>query len=107
VERPKLFVGFGMVLTLLEDQSAVLEDSNARERKLNRQLQKFASITSRLLTGAEVNSLCREIAEAIGETTNFRRSVILLCTDSRGTHLAVKAAWTLRPSPIWKSIAPI
>jgi len=38
------------------------------------QLQKFASITSRLLTGAEVNSLCREIAEAIGETTNFRRS---------------------------------
>ncbi len=85
---PKLFVGFGMVLTLLEDQSAVLEDSNARERKLNRQLQKFASITSRLLTGAEVNSLCHEIAEAISETTNFRRSAILLCTDGRGTHLA-------------------
>lgn len=85
---PKFFVAFGMILTLLEDKSAVLEASNTRERRLNQQMQKFASITSRLLTGAEVNSLCHEIALAITETTNFRRAAIVLCSDGKGFFLS-------------------
>jgi two-component system NtrC family sensor kinase len=85
---PKFFVALGMILTLLEDKSAVLETSNERERRLNQQMQKFAAITSRLLTGAEVNSLCHEIAEAITETTNFRRAAIVLCSDGKGFYLA-------------------
>ena len=85
---PKFFVAFGMILTLLEDKSAVFEAANLREHKLNVQLQKFTSITSRLLTGADVNSLCSEIAKAITETSNFRRVAILLTSDDKGLYLA-------------------
>ena len=85
---PKFFVAFGMILTLLEDKSQVLEITSRREHKLNEQLQKFASITSRLLTGVEVNSLCDEIAHAITETSNFRRAIILLGTDDKGMYMA-------------------
>jgi len=85
---PKFFVAFGMILTILEDKSYVLEVTSLREHKLNEQLQKFASITSRLLTGVEVNSLCDEIAHAITETSNFRRAIILLGTDDKGMYLA-------------------
>ncbi|HET9167250.1 MAG TPA: hypothetical protein VFP11_14720, partial [Candidatus Angelobacter sp.] len=64
---PKFFVAFGMILTLLEDKSEFLRSAGRREQKLNHQLQKFAGITSRLLTGVEVNSVCNEIAAAIRE----------------------------------------
>jgi signal transduction histidine kinase len=85
---PKYFVAFGMILTLLEDKSEYLKTASDRERKLSRQLQKFAGITSRMLTGAEITSLCQEIAISITETSTFRRAVILLSTDSRGIALA-------------------
>ncbi|HWZ44436.1 MAG TPA: HAMP domain-containing sensor histidine kinase [Candidatus Saccharimonadales bacterium] len=87
-DTPKVFVALGMILTLLEDKSAGLEAANLRERRLNEQMQKFASITSRLLTGTEVNSLCHDIAEAITETTNFCRTAIVLGSDGKGFYLA-------------------
>ncbi|HJX84816.1 MAG TPA: HAMP domain-containing sensor histidine kinase, partial [Candidatus Angelobacter sp.] len=85
---PKFFVAFGMILTLLEDKSTVLEDNSQREQKLNLQLQKFASITSRLLTGVEVNRLCDEIAQAITETSTFRRVAITLSADDNSFYVA-------------------
>ncbi|PYP91451.1 MAG: hypothetical protein DMG65_07660 [Candidatus Angelobacter sp. Gp1-AA117] len=85
---PKFFVAFGMILTLLEDKSAMSEAASLREHKLNAQLQKFASVTSRLLTGVEVNSLCPEIAQAIAGTSNFQHVAILLGTDDRKLYLA-------------------
>jgi two-component system NtrC family sensor kinase len=85
---PKFFVAFGMILTLLEDKSGVLEDTNQRERKLNQQLQKFSSITSRLLTGVEITRLAAEIATAITETSTFRRVTITLSADDRSFYLA-------------------
>lgn len=85
---PKFFVAFGMILTLLEDKSAMSEAAGLREHKLNAQLQKFASVTSRLLTGVEVNSLCPEIAQAISETSNFQHVAIMLGTDDRNLYLA-------------------
>ncbi len=85
---PKYLVAFGMILALLEEKSAVLESSREREHKLNEQLQKFAHITSRLLTGVEVNSLCNEIAHAITETSTFQRATILLSTDDRAVFVA-------------------
>src|SRR5579871_477616 len=85
---PKYFVAFGMVLTLLEDKSDVLDAASRHEHKLNEQLQKFASITSRLLTGTEVNSLCNEIAQAITETSTFQRASILLSTDDGSLYVA-------------------
>ena len=90
---PKLFVAFGMILTLLEDKSEFLKSARARESKLNRQLQKFAGITSRLLTGADVNCLCQEIAEAIAETSTFQRALIVLSSEGRSLHLTGHAGF--------------
>jgi two-component system, NtrC family, sensor kinase len=80
---PKFFVALGMILTLLEDKSEFLKSASEREAKLSRQLQKFAGITSRLLTGVEVTSLCHEIAQAVAETSTFRRVLIVLSNDGR------------------------
>src|SRR6476660_8643034 len=85
---PKFFVAFGMILTLLEDKSEFLRSAGRREQKLNHQLQKFAGITSRLLTGVEVNSLCNEITAAISETSTFDRVVIILSHDGRNLYCA-------------------
>ncbi len=80
---PKFFVAFGMILTLLEEKSEFLKSVRQREQQVNRQMQRFAGITSRLLCGVEVNSLCPEIAQAISETSTFRRVAILLSTDGK------------------------
>jgi two-component system, NtrC family, sensor kinase len=90
---PKFFVAFGMILTLLEDKSEFLKSARERERKLNRQLQKFAGITSRLLTGVEVNSLCHEIAHSISETSTFRRVAVVLSTEGMGLFAAGHAGF--------------
>jgi two-component system, NtrC family, sensor kinase len=85
---PKFFVAFGMILTLLEDKSQVLEASNDRERQVNEQMQRFAGITSRLLTGIDVSTLCHEIAEAIRDTSTFQRVGIVLSVDGKTLTLA-------------------
>jgi two-component system NtrC family sensor kinase len=90
---PKFFVAFGMILTLLEDKSEFLRSAGRREQKLNHQLQKFAGITSRLLTGVEVNSVCNEIAAAIRETSTFDRVVIILSHDGRNLYCAGHAGY--------------
>src|SRR5262249_40420782 len=87
------FVALGMILTLLEDKSDFLKSASEREAKLSRQLQKFAGITSRLLTGVEVTSLCHEIAQAVAETSTFRRVVIALTNDGRNLFLAGHAGF--------------
>ena len=78
---PKFFVAFGMILTLLEEKSEFLKSVREMEHLINRQMQRFAGITSRLLSGVEVTSLCPEIAQAISETSTFRRVTIVLSTD--------------------------
>jgi two-component system, NtrC family, sensor kinase len=85
---PKFFVAFGMILTLLEDKSEFLRSAGRREQKLNHQLQKFSGITSRLLSGVDVNSVCNEIAAAIRETSTFDRVVIILSHDGRNLFAA-------------------
>ncbi len=85
---PKYFVAFGMILTLLEDKSEFLRSARQRERTVNRQLRKFAGITSRLLNGVDVNSLCTEIAETIRETSTFDRVVIILTADGENLYAA-------------------
>lgn len=80
---PKFFVAFGMIMTLLEDKSRVLSAAQKRERKANAQLQKFAGITSRLLSGVDLNLISREIAEAICETSTFSRVCIVLSSDGK------------------------
>jgi two-component system, NtrC family, sensor kinase len=90
---PKFFVAFGMILTLLEDKSEFLRSSRQREHTVNQQLQKFASITSRLLSGVDANSLSTEIAEAIRETSTFNRVVIILTLDGKNLYAAGHAGY--------------
>ena len=90
---PKFFVAFGMILTLLEDKSEFLRSARRREQKLNRQLQKFSGITSRLLSGVEINSVCGEMAAAIRETSTFDRVVIILSPDGRNLFCAGHAGY--------------
>jgi signal transduction histidine kinase len=90
---PKFFVAFGMILTLLEDKSEFLRSTRRREQKLNRQLQTFSGITSRLLSGVDVNSVCTEIAAAIRETSTFNRVVIILSNDRKNLFCAGSAGY--------------
>jgi two-component system, NtrC family, sensor kinase len=90
---PKYFVAFGMILTLLEDKSEFLRSARKREHKLNQQLQKFAGITSRLLSGVDTVSVCKEIAEAIRETSTFNRVVIILTVDGKNLCAAGHAGY--------------
>ncbi len=84
---PKLLVAFGMIVTLLEDQSLAAQEAGERARQAGRQIQRFAEVTSRLLSGVEVGSLCSHIAQVITESAGFQRVVILLTDDQR--HLYV------------------
>ena len=85
---PKLFVAFGMILTILEEESLAAQASGERERLLNVQMVRFADITSRLLSGVEVRSLCTEIAQVITEVANFRRVVIILADETNHLYVA-------------------
>jgi len=85
---PKLFVAFGMILTIVEDKSESIEIMQRKERSLNNQLERFSAITSRLLTGATVDMLCDDIASAITEVTNFRAASIHLDNAAHGLRVA-------------------
>jgi len=50
---PKMFVAFGMILAIVEDKSESIEVMQRKERTLNRELERFSAITSRLLSGAK------------------------------------------------------
>lgn len=85
---PKLFVAFGMIVTLLEEKSEYLKAANRREHEISNQMQRFASITSRLLNGSNVTALCQEIAQALSESSTFRRVLILLSNDGKTLFIA-------------------
>src|SRR5579872_1166969 len=85
---PKLFVAFGMILAIVEDKSESIELMQHRERAFNLQLERFSAITSQLLSGANVDLLCDEIAAAISEVSNFRVAVIELDNAGHGLRIA-------------------
>jgi signal transduction histidine kinase len=90
---PKFFVAFGMILTLLEEKSEFLRSAGRREQKLNYQLQKFSGITSRLLTGVDMDVICNEMVLAIQETSTFNRVVIILTNDGRNLFAAAHCGY--------------
>ncbi|MFB3814064.1 MAG: ATP-binding protein [Terriglobales bacterium] len=85
---PKYFVAMGMILTLLEEESHAAQLASQRERAAVVQLERFADVTSRLLSGVEVESFCGHIAEVITEATTFMRVAILLRTEGDRLQLA-------------------
>lgn len=85
---PKFFVAFGMVQTLLEDQSFAAGAAVEREHAVKEQVQRFAATTSKLLGGANVRTMGNEIAQAITEATAFDRAVLLLSNEQRQLYIA-------------------
>jgi len=85
---PKYFVAFGMVLTLLEDKSRIIEQSSAREHAENLLLQRLSHITSRLLAGKDPAALCKEVATAVTDASSFTKAALLLAAEDRTFHLA-------------------
>lgn len=85
---PKFFVAFGMVQTLLEEENLAARAASDREHALKEQVQRFAAVTSKLLSGVEVKRVCGEIAAALTESTTFERAVILLPDEQRRLYMA-------------------
>jgi signal transduction histidine kinase len=92
---PKMFVAFGMILAMVEDKSESIELMQRKERALNRQLERFSAITSQLLSGADVDFLCAQIATAVTEVSNFQIAAIHL--DNAGHGLRLVGASGLSP----------
>jgi two-component system NtrC family sensor kinase len=104
---PKLFVAFGMILAIVEDKSLSITGMQRKAESLNHQLERFASITSRLLNGAKPEAVCPEIATAITEVSSFAAAVIQLedaegqlsvvgqSGSQEGLHKLQSAEWTL------------
>ena len=85
---PKLFVAFGMILTIVEDKSESIEAMQRKQGALNQQLERFSAITSQLLSGADAELLCGQIATAITETSTFRVAAIYLGSPTHSLHVA-------------------
>jgi nitrogen-specific signal transduction histidine kinase len=85
---PKFFVAFGMILTLIEDKSRVIEQSRERERAANRLLVELSRITSRLLAGSDPASLAAEVTAAVTGASSFRRAALFLATEERSLRLS-------------------
>jgi len=75
---PKLFVAFGMILAIVEEKSQSIARMQDKSQLLNRQLERFSAITSRLLSGARVDLMCPEVCSTITEVTELGAAVILL-----------------------------
>ncbi|MGC2328832.1 MAG: hypothetical protein WA604_19115, partial [Candidatus Sulfotelmatobacter sp.] len=104
---PKLFVAFGMILAIVEDKSLSIAGMQRKSESLNHQLERFASITSRLLNGAKPEAVCPEIATAITEVSSFAAAMVQLedadgqlsVIGSSGSRMSLQklqaADWTL------------
>lgn len=90
---PKYFVAFGMILSVLEEKSRMVEEIGAREHEDNALMLRFSRITSRLLGGAEPSALCKEIAEALTETASFPRAAVMLAREDGSVFLAGASRW--------------
>jgi len=75
---PKLFVALGMILAVVEDKSESIAGMQHKAEGLNRQLERFSAITSRLLSGAELDTICPAIASAITDVTSFSVAAVQL-----------------------------
>ena len=75
---PKFFVAFGMILAVVEDKSESIAGMQNKAEVLSRQLERFSTITSRLLGGVRPDTFCPAIASAITEVTGFGVAVVQL-----------------------------
>jgi len=91
---PRILVALGMVLTLLEEKTRVLEEARSRAQAESLLLQRLSQITSRLLAGNDPSALCGEVATAITEASSFQRAALLLLGENRKFYLAGLSGFT-------------
>ncbi|MGD0956396.1 MAG: ATP-binding protein [Candidatus Acidiferrales bacterium] len=91
---PRLFVALGMVLTLFEDKSRIVEDERKRTQTENLLLEGLSQITSRLLAASDPIALCAEVAPAITELSSFQRAALFLLGEDRRFYLASSSEFT-------------
>jgi signal transduction histidine kinase len=75
-DTPKLFVAFGMILAVVEDKSHAIAGMQRRAARINRQLECFSAITTRLLDSTAPDTICPEVAFAITEVSSFHAALI-------------------------------
>ena len=97
---PRILVALGMVLTLLEEKTRVLEEARGRAQAESLLLQRLSQITSRLLAGNEPGALCGEVVAAITEASSFRRAALFLLGEDRKFYLAGLSGFTTQESEI-------
>jgi len=85
---PKFFVAFGMILAVVEDKSESIAGMQHKAAVLNRQLERFSALTSRLLGGGRPDTICPAIASAITEVSNFSVAVVHLEDAERRLRVA-------------------
>src|SRR5208282_5712091 len=85
---PKLFVALGMILAVVEEKSESIAGMRHKAESLNRQLERFSAITSRLLSGADFDTICPAIASAITDVTSFTVAVVQLEDAERRLRVA-------------------
>ncbi len=85
---PKFFVAFGMILTLVEEKSRIIEKAISREHSENALLLRFSRITSRLLSAKAPAALCDEVAQSLTQASAFSRAAVLLSVDDGSLSLA-------------------
>ena len=93
---PKFFVAFGMILAVVEDKSESIAGMQLKAAVLNRQLERFSALTSRLLGGGRPDAICPAIASAITEVSNF--SVALVQLEDAERRLRVVGSSGLSPA---------
>lgn len=89
-DTPKLFVAFGMILAVVEDKSHAIVGMEHRAGVLQRQLERFSALSSRLLSSAAPGTICPDIASAVTELTRFR--AVVLHIDQGDGNLRVAGA---------------
>jgi signal transduction histidine kinase len=75
---PKIFVAFGMILAVVEDKSESIAGMQHKADRIDRRLERFSAITSRLLSGAELDTICPAVASAITDVSTFSLAVVQL-----------------------------
>jgi signal transduction histidine kinase len=93
---PKFFVALGMILSVLEEKSSIVQQGSERQQAENVLLLRFSRIASRMLSGTDPASLCGEIAEAITDTASFRRAAILLAREDGSLLLAGSSGYSIQ-----------
>lgn len=101
---PKFFVAFGMILAVLEEKSRVIEESSVRDHEENALMERFSRITSRLLSGAELQPTCQEIAEALTQAANFRAAAVVVSSDDATLSIAGVSGRSLDDAQLFKNL---